>query len=97
MKGNNEKETSKEGPRRLVRGAGRNGSFSWLLLLLLEECTQRVVSSYGLDKEAYHVLKWANGGRTHWVVPSWGKDIATYITSVNICQGPLTGAAAGGS
>ena len=72
MKGSDEKETSKEGQRRLVRGAGRNGSFSWLLLLLLEGCTQRVVSSYGMNKEAYQSLEGATEGCTLWVAPSSG-------------------------
>ena len=89
MNGNNGKVKPKEDPRRLVSGVGRNGILSWLLLLLFEGCTQRVVSSYGTNKEAYQTLEGTIEGCTLWVAPSSGgghcdqHSISQYMSKAN--------------
>ena len=89
MRGNTEKVKPKEDPRRLVSGVGRNGILSWLLLVLFEGCTQRVVSSYETKKEAHQTLERTTEGCTLWVAPSSGGGhydrhcISQYIPKAN--------------
>ena len=47
MDGNKGKAKPKEEPRRLLSGRSRKGFLSWVMLLLFEGYTHRVVSSYG--------------------------------------------------
>ena len=72
--GNGGKAKVKAGPSRLGQRRGRSGRLSRLLLLLLEGYTQRVVSSYGLDKGASHDMAGINEGCAHWVAPSFKEE-----------------------